>query len=243
MMIDCFKRARKCLIFPIFNAIISLIFGTLIGYYVFKPWQGALLGALVGLGIGLVIEIGLFRFNAESWLYRRRVLIAILVECLLAVFVVGPFAFAVVETRAHPHEICCMTPFDLGAESYEEFRVESDPGLIISGWYAPPAGGKDALVVLLHGGDGDRLGTAWHAEVLIAAGYGVVMYDQRGLGESGGEITTFGWDDAADLAAVLDWVAEQKSISRDRIGVAGLSLGGQIAINAAAEDPDWVHPL
>ena len=63
------------------------------------------------------------------------------------------------------------------------------------------------------------------------------MYDQRGLGESTGDTLSFGWLDGADLLAVLDFLQAKPEVYPERIGVVGLSLGAQIALNAAHQDP------
>ena len=89
---------RSRLLFPFFNGFVGAIFGALIGYYVFHLMGGLLLGALAGIVLGVLVE-GLLRgLGEQHWLYKRRVLLTILAEILLAVFVIGPYAYAIVET-------------------------------------------------------------------------------------------------------------------------------------------------
>jgi fermentation-respiration switch protein FrsA (DUF1100 family) len=230
-------------IFPLFNAVVGAIFGTLIGYYVFRLLAGMLIGALIGLLLGAFIEGLVGMLGQRHWLYRRRVLFTFLLECLLAVFVVGPYTYAFVETAPDPHPVCCHTPQDLGAEVYEAFTFKIDDKVTLAGWFVPPAHQPGPVIFLLHGGGGDRLGTAWHAQQFIEAGYGVVMYDQRALGESTGKMNTAGWQDEGDLRLLLEDMRSRPEIDPDRIGLVGLSLGGKIVLTAASMDVVWDHPL
>lgn len=230
------------LVFPLFNSVIGAMFGAAIGYYVLQLAAGILFGSLIGLLLGLAVEGALGWLGTESWLYRRRVLLLALLEIPVAVLVLGPYAFVVVNVRPDHHAICCETPLDYGAASYEAVEVETEDGITLAGWYVPPKESPGPLIVLLHGSQADRRGTAWHARQLIGAGYGVLMYDQRGLGESGGDQTTPGWD-GPDLLAVLDDLGARPEVDPRRIGAVGLSGGGYIALNAAYLEPDRMFAL
>jgi len=229
-------------IFPLFNTLVGAMFGALTGYYLSHLAGGLLFGAIAGLAIGIVIEavLGLWRGH---WLYRRRVLLTVLLEIPVTVFVAAPFAYAYVETMPDPHPVCCQTPLDFGAETYETLRIPVAEGVTLVGWFVPPREKPGAVVILLHGSRGDRLGTAWHARQLIAAGYGVLLYDQRGLGESSGDTLSFGWLDGPDLLRVLDELEGRPEVDASRIGVVGLSLGGHIALNAAYQAPERFQAL
>jgi pimeloyl-ACP methyl ester carboxylesterase len=232
----------KRLTFPLFNTLVCAVFGALIGYYISRPGPSLLLGALSGLALGLLAEFLLGRLGLTHWLYRRRVLLLILLEIPLATFVAGPYAYAIVQTQPDPHPICCETPLDYGAATYEEVQILTADGITLAGWYVPPQTTPGPAIVLLHGARGDRRGAAWHARQLIQAGYGVLLYDQRGLGESTGDRVSFGWD-GPDLLAVVDYLANRPDVDPDRIGAVGLSGGGHIALNAAYLAPDRLAAL
>ena len=73
------------------------------------------------------------------------------------------------------------------------------------------------------------------AAVLAKHGYGVLLYDERASGESDGDKHTFGWLDVNDVPLALDYLQTRSEIDPQRIGILGFSIGGQIALRAAAQ--------
>ncbi|HMQ27494.1 MAG TPA: alpha/beta fold hydrolase, partial [Acidimicrobiales bacterium] len=94
-----------------------------------------------------------------------------------------------------------------------------------------------AAVVLLHGAGSTRSNVLDEAAVLADAGFGVLMVDARGHGESGGRAMDFGWYGEDDVAAAVDVLVAQPDVEPDRIGVVGLSMGGEQALGASGVDP------
>jgi pimeloyl-ACP methyl ester carboxylesterase len=105
--------------------------------------------------------------------------------------------------------------------------------LNLSGWYVPSK--NHAAVILLHGFGSSRLEMTSRAEVLARHGYGVLLYDLRAHGESQGDVRAFGWEDVSDVYTALEFLSNSEEVNADRIGILGFSIGGQIAIRAAAE--------
>jgi len=68
----------------------------------------------------------------------------------------------------------------------------------MAGWFIPSR--NYATIILLHGYGGSRTAMIWHAEQLVEAGYGVLMYDERASGKSEGTHRSYGWEDTRDLA-------------------------------------------
>jgi dipeptidyl aminopeptidase/acylaminoacyl peptidase len=110
---------------------------------------------------------------------------------------------------------------------------ESSDGLRLSGWYAPSK--NRAAVVLVHGGGGDRTGAVRHARLLARHGYGVLLYDSRGRGESEGSPNAFGWGWSKDVAGALAFLAGRADVDPNRIGGLGLSTGADVLIQVASE--------
>lgn len=82
------------------------------------------------------------------------------------------------------------------------------------------------------------------ARDLVDAGFAVVRYDKRGVGQSGGraESATIA-DFAEDARAVLNWLEDQKGIDKDRIGVVGHSEGALAAMLLAGRERGKVKAI
>jgi pimeloyl-ACP methyl ester carboxylesterase len=103
----------------------------------------------------------------------------------------------------------------------------------LAGWYIPSENG--ATIILLHGFGSNRLEMKSRADILVRHGYGVLLYDLRGHGESGGDVRAFGWQDVEDVKTALEFLSDYEEVDPNRIGLLGFSIGGQIAIRATAE--------
>ena len=75
------------------------------------------------------------------------------------------------------------------------------------------------------------------ADELAKAGFFVVRYDKRGIGQSGGrpEAATIA-DYAEDARAAVAWLAKRKDIDTDRIAIVGHSEGAAVALLAASRE-------
>ena len=75
------------------------------------------------------------------------------------------------------------------------------------------------------------------ARDLVEAGFAVVRYDKRGVGQSGGraESATIA-DYAEDARQALLWLEKQKGIDKDRIALVGHSEGGLVAMLTAGRE-------
>jgi pimeloyl-ACP methyl ester carboxylesterase len=105
-------------------------------------------------------------------------------------------------------------------------------GLTIRGWYGDSRNG--AVVLVLHGWSDTRASMVPEAKMLASAGFGVLLFDWRGHGESGGTHTTWGFEEQRDLDAALTWV--ERSHPGLRIGALGFSMGGMTLIEEASRD-------
>jgi fermentation-respiration switch protein FrsA (DUF1100 family) len=130
------------------------------------------------------------------------------------------------------------SPADEGLK-YEDVSFESSQdNLALSGWLLP-AEGSDKVIIMLHGSDGNRndtsIGTLKIAAELVHHGYGVLMFDLRGHGESGGNRLSAGYYEQRDLVGAIDFV---KGRGFQNIGVLGFSMGAATAILTAAHSDD-----
>jgi dipeptidyl aminopeptidase/acylaminoacyl peptidase len=73
---------------------------------------------------------------------------------------------------------------------------------------------------------------------LHRAGFAIVSFDFRGMGESGGRFCSFGQCEKEDVRTAVRYLRTRAGIAPGRVGAMGLSMGGAAAIMAAGEDPD-----
>jgi uncharacterized protein len=120
--------------------------------------------------------------------------------------------------------------------AYQDVTFQASDGLELAGWYRPSNNG--AAVIVVHGGSSDRKGSVHHAKLLARHGYGVLLYDARGRGESDGSENNYGADWPKDIAGALDFLKARDDIDPDRIGAVGLSTGADALIDVAGERDD-----
>ena len=160
--------------------------------------------------------------------------LTVLASAVFAFFVVQPAVFAVYLTHLPTRRAVHDT--DLGAAK-RPVTLTTASGLRLRGWYVPSRNG--AAVAVMHGTGSTRLGVADHARLLVRHGYGVLLFDLHGHGESEGRSTSWAAGFAPDADAALDYLRRRPDVRAGRIGVVGVSLGGEIAIHAAARRPEW----
>jgi pimeloyl-ACP methyl ester carboxylesterase len=117
----------------------------------------------------------------------------------------------------------------------------------------PPSAAAPVPAVILIAGSGptDRDETVAGIPVfghvardLVAAGFAVVRYDKRGVGQSGGRVESATLADyAEDARQVLLWLEKQKGIDKDRIAIVGHSEGGLVAMLTAGRERGRVAAL
>jgi len=81
-----------------------------------------------------------------------------------------------------------------------------------------------------------RNGPQRQARMLARHGYGVLLFDRRGEGRSEGEPNAWGWSGERDVKAAVTWLQHRSDVDPRRIGGIGLSVGGEMMLEAAAED-------
>ncbi len=187
--------------------------------------------ALLALGsIGLVIG-GAVAATGGASRWRRAVV------ALLIVLVMGGAAYLVaipVAVTNVPRPAIGDDPASVGLV-YSDVALRTGDGVQLAAWYVESTNG--AAVVLLHGAGSTRSNVLDHAAVLAGAGYGVLMIDARGHGDSGGRAMDFGWHGDTDIAAGTAFLAGRPEVDPDRIGAVGMSMGGEQAIGASGADP------
>jgi dienelactone hydrolase len=119
----------------------------------------------------------------------------------------------------------------LGA-AHEGVTLTTSDGLRLRGWYVPSRNG--AAVIAFSG----RSGPQRPARMLARHGYGVLLFDRRGEGESDGDPNVLGWAGDRDLDAAIAFLKNRPDVEAGRIGGIGLSVGGEMLLDRAADSSD-----
>ncbi|MBP6017016.1 MAG: alpha/beta fold hydrolase [Candidatus Promineofilum sp.] len=146
--------------------------------------------------------------------------------------VLRPLMAAFLFMRPPRLRVTFRTPADWGA-NYRDVLFPGAGGITLAGWHVPSRNG--AAVVLVHGHSGNRLAMAYHAEALTRAGFGVLMFDLRAHGDSGGRRFGRGLEAVDDVLAAVAFLMRQPDV-RWGVGLMGVSVGGMLALQAAARN-------
>ena len=193
-----------------------------------------LTGILAGLAGIMLIGCGIhaagcaWRAQSRRVTPARRALrrLAVALAVLLGVvFVVFPAALSILATHKARAPVAAA---DLG-RPYEQVSFRTSDGLVLQGWYVPSR--NRAAVITFPG----RSGPVPHARMLVRHGYGVLLFDRRGEGASQGDFNAFGWEGERDLTAALRYLTTRTDVDRTRIGGIGLSVGGELLLQTAAD--------
>ena len=131
---------------------------------------------LLGLG-AMVLWRSRRTGGSRTRRYLRRVVRGVL-GVVVVTELVAPFAFGYLVTHVGPAEV--PGP-DLGA-AHEDVTLTTSDGLHLEGWYVPSRNGAAVIAIPGPHGPAGRTPGCWSAH-----GYGVLLFDSRGDGESDGD--------------------------------------------------------
>jgi len=196
-------------------------------------WTLRAAGGALAAGGGatlLLVGAGVLLRSLRGW--KRGAVVPI---GLLLTYVIGqPLVIATVATNVPRAHLGLATPADVGLVA-SEVRFTTSDRVSLAGWFVPSRNG--AAVVVVPGASSTRTAVLDQAAVLARHGYGVLLYDPRGMGRSAGRAMNRGWYGTPDVQAAVTYLTRQPSVQDDRIGVLGESMGGEEAIGASATDP------
>ncbi|GLW96513.1 alpha/beta fold hydrolase [Microtetraspora sp. NBRC 16547] len=162
----------------------------------------------------------------------RRALAALVA---LALVVVGGLAWLLWPSEPRVHGQDVAIPVVDGPADDQRVTLDAT-------FYPPASGGRAPAVLLAHGFGGSKDDLRDEAARLAGHGYAVLTWSARGFGRSTGEIALNSPDyEVKDVRQLVDWLARRPEVRLDgngdpRVGVAGGSYGGAIALMAAAYD-------
>lgn len=131
-----------------------------------------------------------------------------------------------------PPRVVVTAPVPDGAR---EVSFTTQDGVKLSGWFLPPPRG--AVVLLAHGHGENREQLLPEFRALAAAGFGVLAFDWRAHGNSGGDEVGWGFLERQDLTAAIDFALQQAGVDAERLGVLGFSRGAAVSLVTSAKDP------
>jgi uncharacterized protein len=136
-------------------------------------------------------------------------------------------------TRATNHPLR-IDPLRLSADA-RAWTAKTTDGITLRGWYLPTEKPRH-LIVLVHGMWSSWLEMASLGRDLHQRGFGVLLFDLRGHGQSDPSRLYLGRRERADIRAVMSW-AQNEGFTNDRIGWLGYSMGGSTILMEAARNP------
>lgn len=159
---------------------------------------------------------------SRKWLFR--VIGKVLSLVIMALYVGYPTAMAVVAIL--PEHETSMSPPD----GFSEIGLVTADEVHLGAWYAEPQNGT--VIILVHGAGSGRNSLYTYATMFHENGFGVLVLNLRGYGDSEGQINRLGWNGTLDIGAAVDFLIV------DNLGGLGLSMGGEVLLGVASTYPE-----
>ncbi len=178
-----------------------------------ESWSAAKFGSVAALGLKIVAGV------------------------LLTYGVVAFLAWRFQEKLAFPgHKVRLVAPQSVGFRDGQIVTVESSDGVLLKGWYLPPAlasdsSGKAGGLLWFYGNLETVSGLAPIVRELRPPEMALLILDYRGYGESDGRPTEEGL--YRDAEAAWNFLVSRPEVDPSRIAVYGRSLGSAIALYLA----------
>jgi len=166
------------------------------------------------------------------------IVIGVLIVLLVGVFLIGGRGLLgrVIENGSY------------GVYGMENVSFRASDGKEIHGLFYLPGKENFNVVIVLPGGGGTKESRGFYGEILAREGYGALILDQRGIGETGGTLRSFADDYyayvggqeveqilmAKDVSSAVNFLEGDERVLG--VGVLGESMGGRYGIIATGAD-------
>lgn len=117
--------------------------------------------------------------------------------------------------------------------SLTELELRTADDLRLKTWYVAPRNG--ITIVIVPGLGGNRASLLDEAVLFARHGYGSLLLEPRGHGDSGGSASTWGYLETEDIVRAVKLAYAQPGVVG--VGALGLSVGASGVALAAAKDP------
>jgi pimeloyl-ACP methyl ester carboxylesterase len=192
--------------------------------------------------------------------------VLILVVVYIAISLVVAFPFSNMLLKPHRSAASLLDPDaeKLRKQWIEKNNVRVDvldivsdaaPKLIkLSGWFVSKDSSNNKPTVIFLAGNGGMNPARMEDKVmfLTATGFNCFLLDQRGYGDSDGELLTHGYYEREDFTFVENRLKNRYGIDKNRIALWGISMGASNAVMIASAHPEikalllyapWSDPL
>ncbi len=125
--------------------------------------------------------------------------------------------------------------------AYETIEFATADGVRLRGWFIPAPGGESGrTIIFCHGWGSNRGETLRNTQFLAEKGFNLFYFDFRASGESKGTLSSVGYLETRDFDAAYEFLKTNRPQAAESVGVFGTSMGGSVAIYAAAKYPELV---
>jgi fermentation-respiration switch protein FrsA (DUF1100 family) len=129
-----------------------------------------------------------------------------------------------------------LEPKDAGLPQ-ENMTVNTFDGLKLHGWFIAQKQKSKGTIVYLHGVGDCKIDGIPFARALFDRGFNIFLFDSRAHGDSEGYYCTYGFYEKYDVVTIITSLQSRAGTAVGKIGLFGTSMGGAVAVQAAAIDP------
>lgn len=180
-------------------------------------------------------------FNRKSYMKLHTKLLGIaFVGGILGLIAVDRVVAWKVNEVIYPKRVVYTAVTGTDGAPLQKVTFKTVDGLTLTGWHIPSR--NRATIILQHGWHANSSSMRKAAMILAKHGYGVLLVDFRGQGQSEGDIVSLGLNETKDSDAAVQFVLQRADTDKDKIGLLGNSMGAATGILATAHNPD-IHAL
>jgi len=122
---------------------------------------------------------------------------------------------------------------------HETVEFVTADGVKLRGWFIPAVGGATGqTIIFCHGWGSNRGEMLRDTQFLSGHGFNLFYFDFRASGESKGSVSSVGYLETRDFDAAYDFLKVNRPQAAETVAVFGTSMGGSVAIYAAAKYPE-----
>ena len=156
---------------------------------------------------------------------------------LLLFILITFFTFSLFYLNTHPPRYPYTTNPSEFSIPFEDVTFKNRGNIHLKGWFLPAGGSVPApTIIIAHGLGASKSDFVDLGACFVKEGFNVLLFDFCAHGESDGSGCSFGLKEQDDITAALDYVMTRPDVKHQKVGLYGFSLGGAVAILAAAKD-------